>query len=88
MKHYKIRVQGKVQGVFYRASTRKMALELNIKGFVKNEDNGDVYIEAEADEATLQKFLDWCRQGPGRAEVKQVHHTPGELQHFTRFEIR
>jgi acylphosphatase len=88
MEHYKISVKGKVQGVFYRASTRKIALELNIKGFVRNEDNGDVYIEAEADATALEKFLDWCRKGPDRARVEQVHHKPGELQHFTVFEIR
>ena len=88
MLHHKITVKGKVQGVFYRASTKKMANELKVKGFVRNEDNGDVYIEAEADEDTINKFIDWCRKGPSGAQVQQVLHKPGEPSHFTSFEIK
>lgn len=70
--HYNIRVSGHVQGVGYRYASIRKARGFGIKGFVKNEPDGSVYIEAEADKQQLDKFLDWCRIGPpqiGRAHV-------------------
>ena len=71
-RHYKIKVSGKVQGVFYRASTKQMADLLGIKGFVRNEPDETVYIEAEGDEEVLVKFIQWCHHGPERAQVTYV----------------
>ena len=49
MKHLDIIVEGKVQGVFFRAATKAVADQLGVKGFVKNLANGTVYIEAESE---------------------------------------
>jgi len=87
-KHFSIRIGGKVQGVFFRASAREKAEELDVKGFVRNEPDGDVYIEAEADEYTLQQFTEWCRQGPPRARVEKVDIKEGPLTGFEVFEMR
>ena len=87
-RHHKIKVSGKVQGVYYRASTKQMADLLGIKGFVKNEEDGTVYIEAEADEEMLIKFIQWCHHGPDRAEVAHVSITEGEIFGFEVFESR
>jgi acylphosphatase len=87
-RHFKITVKGQVQGVFYRASTKQMAKLLAVNGFVRNEPNGDVYIEAEAEEELLQKFVDWCHHGPNRAEVVLVTLTEGQLNNFTGFEVQ
>ncbi len=87
MKHFNIRVSGKVQGVYFRASTREQADRLGVKGFVCNEANGDVYIEAESNEDTLNKFLEWCAQGPARASVDQIKVSEGAVKGFTSFEI-
>lgn len=88
LKHFKIIVSGKVQGVFYRACAKEKADEWNIKGFVRNEPNGDVYIEAEAEEDVLYKFIKWCNMGPARAKVDRIEAMPGELVGFTTFDIR
>jgi acylphosphatase len=88
LKHFKIIVSGKVHGVFYRASAKEKADELDIKGFIRNESNGDVYIEAEAEEDVLYKFIKWCNLGPARAKVDHIEAIPGELVGFTAFEIR
>lgn len=88
MRHYNIIVTGKVQGVFYRQSSHKVALQLGIAGFVRNEVNGDVYIEAEGEEGALKKFLDWCKAGPPKAVVREVKYAEGEPVNFTSFEIR
>jgi len=88
MKHYNITVSGKVQGVFYRASTRDKAKELGVKGWVRNESDGSVYIEAEAERQTLDQLIDWCKQGPTRARVENVHYEVGEMKGFEKFEVR
>jgi acylphosphatase len=87
-KHFSINVMGKVQGVFFRASAREKAEELGVKGFVRNEPDGSVYIEAESDEKTLQQFTDWCRLGPPRARVEELHVKEGPVQGFEVFETR
>ncbi|MBS1920649.1 MAG: acylphosphatase [Bacteroidetes bacterium] len=73
-----ILVSGKVQGVFFRQSTKETALRLNITGEVKNLDNGKVEIQATGTKKDLDEFVSWCRQGPPKAIVKevQVHVIP------------
>ncbi len=88
LKHFKIIVSGKVHGVFYRASAKEKADELGIKGFVRNERNGNVYIEAEAEEDMLYKFIKWCNMGPVRAKVNRIEAIPGEIVGFSSFEIQ
>jgi acylphosphatase len=88
LKHFKIIVSGKVHGVFYRASAKEKADELGIKGFVRNERNGNVYIEAEAEEDMLYKFIKWCNMGPVRARVNRIEAIPGEVVGFSSFEIQ
>jgi acylphosphatase len=88
VKHIKIVVTGKVQGVFYRAFAKGKAEELSVKGFVRNQANGNVYIEAEAEEDVLYKFIKWCNQGPPQADVDKIDAKPGEVVGFTGFEIR
>ncbi|WP_413665967.1 acylphosphatase [Mucilaginibacter sp. Mucisp86] len=87
IKHLNITVKGKVQGVFYRKSTKAVADQLGVRGFVLNEPNGDVYMEAEADNATLDMFLDWCKEGPEDAEVNAVECHEGELKNYRNFEV-
>jgi acylphosphatase len=87
-RHFKIKVSGRVQGVFYRASAKEKADELNVKGFVRNEPNGDVYIEAEASEEIVYKFIKWCNLGPARARVDNIEVVPGELMGFDSFDVR
>jgi acylphosphatase len=88
MKHFNIIVSGRVQGVFYRQSSMEIALQLGIRGFVRNEQNGNVYIEAEGAEEQLKKLIEWCKKGPSRAVVKDVQVSEGELKNFSSFEIR
>lgn len=85
--HYNIRVYGKVQGVWFRDSTRRKAAELQVAGFVRNEPDGSVYIEAEGDEASLKKLAEWSQIGPERAEVSHVVVVTGEMKFFETFEI-
>ncbi|MVN92390.1 acylphosphatase [Mucilaginibacter aquatilis] len=87
MKHLNITVQGRVQGVSYRASTKAVADQLGVRGFVRNEPNGDVYIEAEADTMFLDMFLEWCNEGPQDAKVTEVKSNETELKNYRNFEV-
>jgi len=87
MKHLDIIVKGKVQGVFYRASTKAVADQLGIRGTVKNQPDGDVFIEAEGEPALLDMFLDWCKEGPEDAEVSALESHEGELKNYRNFEV-
>ncbi len=85
--HYDIRVYGKVQGVFFRANTVRMANEFKVVGWVKNEEDGSVIIAAEGEKDTLEKFVVWCKQGPAYARVTQVVYSEGPNQDFKGFRI-
>lgn len=87
MKHIKIKVIGKVQGVFFRASTKAVADQMGIKGLVKNEKDGSVYIEAEGTEVFLEMFVEWCNDGPDKSKVEKVEITDGELKNYRNFEV-
>jgi acylphosphatase len=86
-KHLDITVKGKVQGVSYRVTTKAVADQLGVRGYIKNADNGDVLIAAEGDKASLEMFLDWCSDGPEKAEVSSVESHEGELKNYRNFEV-
>lgn len=86
--HNSIRVEGKVQGVAFRVSALRVASTLGIGGWVRNESDGSVRIEAEGTEEQITQLLSWCNQGPDRAEVTLVTYEPGPIVGFDRFEIR
>lgn len=88
MKHLNIRVSGRVQGVFFRASARDVALRLQLRGFVRNEPDGTVYMEAEGNDEALDELVQWCRQGPPNAVVTNVEMHEGSVRHMDRFDIK
>ena len=80
-------VRGKVQGVYYRQSTREKATELYITGFVKNLPDGSVSIVATGTTEQLNALVEWCWQGPRRAIITDVQQEIRVLQHFGAFRI-
>jgi acylphosphatase len=61
-----------VQGVFFRREARVAAMKLGLSGFVRNEDDGSVYAEAEGAPEAVGGFIRWCRRGPENARVEEV----------------
>lgn len=82
-----LRVQGLVQGVYFRASTRDEARRLGLVGWVRNEPDGSVSAVAEGPRPALQALLAWAHHGPPSARVDQVDaqwsEATGEHQAFT-----
>ena len=86
-KHIDIKITGKVQGVSFRATTKAVADQMGIRGMVRNEKDGSLYLEAEGDDTLLEVFVEWCNEGPDRAKIENVEVTPGELKNYQNFEI-
>jgi len=70
------RVEGRVQGVFFRASTRHEALRLGIRGYARNLPDGRVEVLACGDEPAVRQLQDWLWNGPPAARVTAVTCEP------------
>ncbi len=71
-KAVKVRLSGRVQGVYYRASTQREARRLGVAGYAKNLRDGSVEVWAQGDAAAVDALVGWCRGGPPRAEVTRL----------------
>jgi acylphosphatase len=65
-------IEGRVQGVFFRASAQAEARRLGLTGWVRNRPDGAVEIVAEGERKKLHDLIAWCRHGPRGAEVENV----------------
>jgi len=73
MKALGVRVQGRVQGVWFRASTQEEAQRLGVSGWVRNTNDGDVEIFMQGQDDAVEELLQWCHHGPPGARVVEVH---------------
>jgi acylphosphatase len=80
-------ISGKVQGVFYRQSTRDKARALGIGGTVKNNGDGSVTIVATGEAGQLEALIAWSKKGPAAARVTGVEIREESLQSFNDFRI-
>jgi len=78
-------VSGKVQGVWFRASTQEKAQHLGLTGYAHNLNNGDVEVKATGSEESLESLVKFLHQGPKYAEVKAVEWEYVELREFQSF---
>jgi acylphosphatase len=85
---YHIYVTGRVQGVGFRFSARSSARYYGITGFVKNMNDGSVYIEAVGSKTQLDEFVKWCRKGPGMGSVENVRIETSPPRNYEGFSIR
>jgi acylphosphatase len=81
-------VSGRVQGVFYRATTRDEARERGVDGWVKNLDDGRVEGVFEGPEPAVEAMVEWCHEGSDRARVENVEVEYGDPEGIDGFEIR
>ncbi len=84
-KLYKITVKGRVQGVGFRQACLREARYRGLSGFVKNNSDGSVSIEAVGNSEHLNELVAWCQKGPGYGSVEEVtveHHPPVNYNSF------
>lgn len=72
IRRLRLKIYGRVQGVFYRGMGAEEARRLGLTGLVRNCADGCVEVVAEGDEASLKKLRDWCKVGPPYAKVERV----------------
>jgi acylphosphatase len=71
-KRIHIKIYGRVQGVWFRKWAQSKAQELGISGWVKNESNGSLSLQAEGNEAGLSRLVEECHEGPEKAIITDL----------------
>jgi DNA ligase D-like protein (predicted 3'-phosphoesterase) len=81
-------VRGRVQGVGFRYRTVEKAGELGVLGWVRNEDDGTVVVQAEGPDEAVDALLEWLGEGPSGAEVEEVEVAKTKVEGHEQFAIR
>ena len=84
----RVRVAGRVQGVFFRVEARDRARSLGLSGWVRNTRDGSVEASFEGPAGRVQSMVEWCRRGPALAEVQDVSVDWEDPQGERDFQIR
>lgn len=81
-------IEGRVQGVWFRESTRRQAVGLGVTGWVRNRPEGSVEVLAEGTEESVRRLAAWCHHGPSAARVTRVRESEEAwVGEFDSFEI-
>jgi acylphosphatase len=83
----RVRISGRVQGVFFRAEARSRAESLGLAGWARNAADGSVEAVFEGDEGRVRSMVDWCRRGPSGARVDNVEVETEEPTGETGFRV-
>jgi len=84
----RVLARGRVQGVFFRDSTREEAEAAGVAGWVRNADDGSVEAVFEGDAGAVERMVEACRRGPGRAQVEDLSVEEEEPEGLEGFEVR
>ncbi|REJ82847.1 MAG: acylphosphatase [Bacteroidetes bacterium] len=87
MRSVKLKIYGKVQGVYFRVHTQENARQLSLNGYVKNCPDGTVEALAEGDDKNVEAFIEWCRKGPIEASVLRVDIHESTVKNYSGFAI-
>ena len=88
-KRIHIFVTGRVQGVFFRQSTRVMAIKNNVNGWVRNLDDGRVEIVAEGETQNIDNLVTWCKTGPANSRVDEFKLLDEDfIGEFENFQVK
>ncbi len=82
-------ISGKVQGVFFRQTTRRQAENLDVKGWIRNLPDGRVEAVFEGEEESVKSIVEFCKHGPSRAKVENVElKWEDSINEFHNFKTR
>jgi acylphosphatase len=84
----RLRISGRVQGVYFRESMRLRAKELKVTGWVRNRSDGTVEAMVQGEADTVEQMIEWARRGPESAQVSNVGiEERDETVRYESFEI-
>jgi acylphosphatase len=84
----RIIVRGRVQGVFFRESMRRLARQRGVSGWVSNRPDGTVEAVLEGDDAALERLVEFAHRGPRGAQVESVDVFSEEPEGLSGFGVR
>ena len=84
----RIVVRGRVQGVFFRDTTRRRAESLGVAGWATNRADGTVEVVAEGEPDAVERLVDFLREGPRRADVDDVDVSEEQPEGLSGFDVR
>jgi acylphosphatase len=83
----RVRVRGRVQGVFFRAEAHARAESLGVAGWIRNAADGSVEAVFEGDDEQVESMVEWCRRGPSGARVDEIEVVGEEPVGETGFRV-
>ena len=86
-KSVRLYLTGTVQGIFFRGFVKENAEINNVKGFVRNLEDGRIEIFLEGDFEAVDKMIELCQKGPKYSEIKKVEIKEEKLQGFKEFKV-
>ncbi len=86
-KSVRLYINGLVQGVFFRMFIKENAERYNVKGFVRNLEDGRVEVFLEGDSDEVNKMIELCKKGPRHSQIKNVELKPERFQGFKVFKM-
>ena len=86
-KSVRLYIQGTVQGIFFRAFVKENAERYNVKGFVRNLDDGRIEVFLEGDNDKVDKMIELCKKGPKHSQIKKVEEKEEKFQDFKNFKV-
>ncbi|MCP4322896.1 MAG: acylphosphatase [Alteromonadales bacterium] len=84
---YIAHISGRVQGVYFRASSQQQAIDYSLSGYARNLADGVVEVLLCGEEANIEKMLEWLAHGPEQAEVTKIQHKQVPWQEHNFFSI-
>jgi acylphosphatase len=86
-KSIRMYISGTVQGMFFRGFVKENAEKYNVKGFVRNLEDGRVEVFLEGDNNDVEKMIELCKKGPKHAEIRSIELKDEKFQDFKTFKI-
>lgn len=86
-KSVRVYITGTVQGVFFRSFIKENAERYNLKGFVRNLEDGRVEIFLEGNVDDVSKMIELCKKGPKHSQIRNVETKPEKFQGFKVFKV-
>jgi acylphosphatase len=86
-KSVRVYIRGIVQGVFFRAFIKENAELYNVKGFVRNLEDGRIETFLEGDFKDVEKMIELCKKGPSHSQIKDIEVKSERFQDFRNFKV-
>jgi len=86
-KAIRLYISGTVQGLFFRGFIKENAEKLNVKGFVRNLEDGRVEVFIEGNPEEVRKMMAVCKKGPRHSTIKKIEEKNEKFQEFKTFKV-